>query len=106
MADVSAPGAPDVTAEGWLARRGDYGAEYAADLIPLIEATTCHLGCVNAGSEAERAEFGPGGNCHLLAQLCVPERMAEFVPEPDGPRCTARVDPATVGMEPLFEDPS
>lgn len=35
----------DVNDDGWLPRRGDYGAHYAADLIPLVEATSCHLGC-------------------------------------------------------------
>jgi hypothetical protein len=92
----------DVTDEGWLPSRGDYGAHYASDLIPLIEATTCHRGCVKAGDEATRAEFGPGGNCELLAYISAPERVKEIQPRDDGPHCTVRVDPATVGMEPLF----
>lgn len=80
----------DVNDDGWLPRRGDYGAHYAADLIPLVEATSCHLGCARSGTQQARDEFGPGGDCHLLAILTLPDRVLEIKPREDGPVCTVR----------------
>lgn len=80
----------DVNTDGWLPRRGDYGAHYAGDLIPLVEATSCAHGCTKAGTQEVRDEFGPGGDCHLLALMTLPERVREIEPRADGPVCTAR----------------
>jgi hypothetical protein len=96
----------DVTPEGWIPGRGDYGAHYASDLIPLVEAMSCRLGCTKSGTQATRDEFGPGGDCEVLAVLSLGDgetRIPELEPHAEGPRCRARVDPATVGMDPLFE---
>jgi hypothetical protein len=86
----------DVTSDGWLPGRGDYGAEYAADLIALIEASSCRHGCAKSGTQADRDEYGPGGNCVILAMVCMPERQKELEPRADGPVCTAR-EPLTAG---------
>jgi hypothetical protein len=119
----------DVTDEGWLPSRGDYGTHYADQLIQLIEARNCIQGCTHAGTLAAIREHGPGGTCHLLALVGLPERVKGFehdggvttIEQPDdargsrwgvipagtpAPLCAERVDPATVGMEPLFGEPS
>jgi hypothetical protein len=80
----------DVTPGGWLPHRGDYGKHYADQLIPLVEATTCRLGCTRSGTQKERDEFGPGGTCAVLMRMTEPERVAEIEPREDGPVCTAR----------------
>lgn len=88
----------------WAPWRGDYGAHYGADLIPLIEERSCVKGCTRAGTQAQRDEFGPGGSCYVLARVSLGEYgqvIPELEPRPDGPHCTAREDPATAGMEPL-----
>lgn len=83
----------DVTADGWLPRRGDYGAAYAFDLIPLVEATSCVLGCRKAGHEDDVAEFGPGGSCVVLMNMSIATDRVPIEPRDDGPRCTVREAP-------------
>jgi hypothetical protein len=80
----------------YLARRGDYGADYAIDLIPLVERTSCDQGCARAGSDEQIAEFGSGGVCNLLALMCVPEEVAQFDAREDGIHCSARVPRWTI----------
>jgi hypothetical protein len=46
----------------WAPYRGDYDADYADELIHVIERSNCRKGCVHSGTAAERREFGPGGN--------------------------------------------
>lgn len=97
---------PDTERVEWSPYRGDYGAHHSQDVIEAIEADSCIKGCTRSGTQAERDEFGPGGNCHILALVALGEYgqiIPELDPRPDGPHCTAREDPATVGMEPLFE---
>lgn len=94
----------EVGPEGWMPGRGDYGSEYSGDLIQIIERHNCLKGCTKSGTEAEREEFGPGGTCNILARVSLgQDAVPELDPRPDGPHCTARQDPAVVGMEPLFE---
>lgn len=71
--------------------RGDYGSEYATDLVAKIDGWNCALGCQRAGDDAARAEFGPGGNCSLLAQLFAKVPVPEFDPRQNGIHCIARV---------------
>jgi hypothetical protein len=88
----------------YVPRRGDFGAEHASDLIPIVEATNCVLGCINAGTATDIGEFGPGGNCPVLAMVC----LGDGAPVPELTRvgrridCSARVDPATAGMGPFL----
>jgi hypothetical protein len=89
---------------GWVPGRGDYGAEYATDLIRIIEQRNCVKGCTHAGSPAEVAEFGPGGCCPILARTFTEDALPEIDPRPDGPHCDARHDPATTGTTPLIEE--
>lgn len=89
----------------WAPYRGDYGTYYSTDTIELIEEHNCVKGCTRSGTKAQRAEFGPGGNCHVLALVSLGdygEVRPELEPRPEGPHCTAREDPATAGMESLF----
>lgn len=91
--------------EGWIPGRGDYGTEYSGDLVAIIEAHNCVKGCTRAGTAAQQAEFGPGGCCGVLARVALGNQpVPELDPRPDGPHCTAREDPATAGMEPLFTE--
>jgi hypothetical protein len=92
--------------EPWTPGRGDYGTEYAGDLIEIIEAHNCVKGCTRTGTPREIEDYGPGGTCEILARVSIPDAVPELDPRPEGPHCTARVDPATVGMEPLFGEPS
>ncbi len=92
----------EVGPEGWVPGRGDYGTEYSSDLIEIVERHNCVKGCTKAGSAAEREEFGPGGNCEVLAMIGADVPIPELEPRPAGPHCTARKDPATAGMAPLF----
>jgi hypothetical protein len=77
----------DVTDDGWLPARGDYGTHYADQVIQLIEARNCVQGCTHAGTLAAVREHGPGGTCHLLALVGLPERVKGF--EHDGGVTTA-----------------
>ncbi len=62
--------------------RGDYGTEYAHNLIEKIEQWNCSRGaCVHSGTEADRAESGPGGTCHLLASVFFGQPVPEFDPQ-------------------------
>jgi hypothetical protein len=97
---------PDTEQVEWAPYRGDYGVHYAGELIEGIEELNCVKGCLKAGTQAQRDEFGPGGNCDVLAIVSIGEygqTIPELDPRPDGPHCTARQDPATAGAAPLFE---
>ena len=95
----------DTSLVEWAPYRGDYGAHYAHELIEVIEERNCVKGCTRSGTQADRDEFGPGGNCHILAMVALGtygEIIPELDPQPEGPHCRARQDPAIAGMEPLF----
>lgn len=71
----------DVTAAGWLPHRGDYGTEYAGELVELVEARCCGAGrgCANAGTRAAiKRVGGAGGTCRLLMLMSLPERVHGF----------------------------
>lgn len=70
--------------------RGDYGCEYAADIVELIEGSNCTLGCTHAGTADEIAEFGPGGLCGLLMDVLAQIPVPELRRDPDGITCAAR----------------
>lgn len=101
----------------WAPYRGDYGADHSSDLIEAVEDLNCSKGCTRSGSKAAREEFGPGGNCHVLAALAMAEYggvVPELEPAPSGPHCRARIElppkpeprprrhPAPAGIPPLF----
>lgn len=90
----------------WTPGRGDYGTEYAGDLIAIIEAHNCVKGCTRAGTPREIEDYGPGGTCEILARVSIPDAVPELDPRAEGPHCSARVDPATASTDPLFEVPS
>jgi hypothetical protein len=84
----------DILKNGWTPGRGDYGADHSSDIIALIEEHNCVHGCTRAGTAAERKEFGPGGNCSLLASVAaggIP--IPELEPRRAGPYCTVRHPP-------------
>jgi hypothetical protein len=84
----------DIRANGWTPGRGDYGTDHSSDMIALIEEHNCVKGCTLSGTRAARREFGPGGNCELLALVAIGDGpIREFDPRPDGPHCTARIEP-------------
>lgn len=96
----------------WIPGRGDYGTEYASELIEVIESGNCKKGCLRSGSDAEKAEFGPGGNCGILAMVALGDGetpVPELDPTPRYPTCRVRepiptdFEVATRDMEPLFE---
>lgn len=68
----------DITGDGWVARRGDYGTEYAAELVYAIEQRNCSLGCAKSGTREQRRMYGPGGVCRLLMFLELQERVKGF----------------------------
>lgn len=80
----------DVTKDGWLAHRGDYGTEYAAELVSAIEQRNCSLGCAKSGTREQRRMYGPGGVCPLLALVSMGERVKGFSHDGNGdaPVCT------------------
>lgn len=88
----------------WRPGRGDYGTEYAGDMIELIERMNCSLGCTKAGTAKEIAEMGAGGSCPVISAVWAgfEDGIPELDPRPEGPHCRARVDPVTAGMEPLL----
>jgi hypothetical protein len=99
----------------WIPNRGDDGAYYSADLIEVIEDGNCRFGCLRSGTDADREEFGPGGNCTVLALVGLGDQstpIPELDPRPDGPFCRAReplptdFELATRNTEPLWEDHS
>jgi hypothetical protein len=92
--------------EPWKPGRGDYGCEYAGNLIEIVEQHNCVKGCTKAGTPEQVAEHGPGGVCDVLVRIFTEEPVPELDPRPDGPVCTVREDPATVGMDPLFDAPA
>lgn len=113
---------PDTARVEWAPYRGDYGAHYAHETIELIEEHNCVKGCTRSGTEPEREEFGPGGNCHILAMVALGDHdraIPELDPRPAGPHCDARQVPvpvlpgfdreeferATAGIDPLFPIP-
>ena len=77
--------------EGWAPGRGDYGCEYATDLIPIIERLNCVHGCANSGTPEAKAEYGPGGDCAILAATFLEKPIPELDPRPEGPHCRARI---------------
>lgn len=78
--------------------------EYAADACAAVESTSCALGCTRAGSPADIGEHGPGGSCDILGVIAAghPKPVPEILDHGDRLVCTARQDPATAGMAPLF----
>lgn len=104
------PGATD-----WTPGRGDYGADHCTDIIELVEELNCSTGrgCIHAGTRATIAEFGPGGNCGVLAMVVIADTpIPELDPQDEGPVCqryAERPEPVRRGMrtpkgiEPLFE---
>ena len=78
--------------------------EYAADAVAAIEATSCALGCTRAGTRADIGEHGPGGSCEILGVVSAghPKPVPEIRDYGDRLVCTARRDPATADMAPLF----
>lgn len=97
-----------LTDEGPVFGRGDYGAMYAGDLIELVERHNCVKGCLRSGTAAERAEFGPGGNCGLLAALFAEVAVPEFEPGPKRIVCKVREappEPEPVPLPPEMTEP-
>jgi hypothetical protein len=87
--------------------RGDYGAEYAGDLVRIVEQGNCVKDCAKSDPK-DRGEFGPGGNCIHLANLFVGLPIPEFDPRPDGIVCEVyESDEITAPLwpEPLGENP-
>jgi hypothetical protein len=104
--------------DGWTPGRGDYGADHSSGLIAIIEDHNCVKGCTLSGTRAARREFGPGGNCSILARVAIGdnEPIRELDPRREGPHCTARIPPPEPdppkprrrpdnpgGTEPLFD---
>lgn len=88
----------DVDRTTYVYGRGDYGTEYAGDLIRIIEAGNCGKArCIHAGSDKDVAEFGPGGNCRSLASLFAGIPIPEFDPRDDGIHCD-RFEAAVLGV--------
>jgi len=91
----------------WVPGRGDYGTEYAFALVEIIEEHNCSKGCVFAVRDAVD-EWGPGGNCSVLAMIGADVPVPELNPLPAGPVCRKREAPpsefdlSTVGMDPLL----
>jgi hypothetical protein len=78
--------------EGHVFGRGDYGSEYAADVIEIIERANCAKGCARAGGPEAIASVGaPGGSCDILARIWDQQPVPEIDPRDDGPVCNARV---------------
>ena len=77
---------------GHVFSRGDYGAEYASDVIEIIERFNCAKGCARAGSADVIAEVGSaGGSCDILARIWLQDPVPEIDPRDDGPVCKVRV---------------
>jgi len=108
--------APKDATDEWQPHRGDYGTEYAGDLVELIEQRNCVQGCTLAGARKLRREVGPGGSCIHLCTISLGDPVTGFVDDGgDAPLCTHRVPPPPpvrrgrrrrAGVEPLFEVPS
>lgn len=96
----------------WVPSRGDYGAYDATELIDRVEAGNCTKGCLKSGTAADRREFGPGGNCDVLAMLFSGEAVPQLDPTPRYPTCRVReplptsFEEATRDMDPLFPAPT
>lgn len=76
------PGLP-----GHVFGRGDYGSDYAIDVIDLIEERNCSLGCRH-GDPANPDH--PGGTCDILLRVATESPVPEIDPRADGPVCTRR----------------
>jgi hypothetical protein len=72
--------------DGWRPRRGDYGLEYLADVVGLIELMNCTKGC----RLGEPGSDEPGGSCRIILRLLDERPAPEIDPRPGGPVCTAR----------------
>lgn len=78
--------------EGHVFGRGDYGCEYASDVIEIIEGMNCAQGCARAGGpEAIAAMGSAGGSCDILARIWSQDPVPEIDPRDDGPVCKVRV---------------
>ena len=94
--------------EGHVFGRGDYGCEYAADIVAIIERFNCSKGCVRAGTAEDIASIGgPSGLCDIALRVFETKPVPEIDPRKDGPVCNARQpipepDPYE-GVEPLFQ---
>jgi len=97
IGDVVSQLRDDIRENGWRPTRGDYGSDHSSDLIEVIEAHNCVHGCLKSGSAAKRKEFGPGGNCEILARIAFwqsdDEPIREIDPRLSGPHCNAREAP-------------
>lgn len=80
----------DITGDGWVAQRGDYGTHHVDQLTEAIERRNCSLGCARSGTRDQRRMYGPGGVCTLLALLGMQERVKGFSHDGnrDAPVCT------------------
>lgn len=89
MADGTHP-----TWEPFVGGRGSYGWNYADDAVRHMEEHNCSKGCT-VPTEQDKAEFGPGGTCPLLAHLYADEPIAEFEGTTTHVVCHARQVPST-----------
>lgn len=90
--------------------RGDYGAEYAFEIIEIIERLNCVKGCLRAGDASDIANIGPSGVCEIALRVLEEKPVPEIDHLPSGPVCNARQpilepDPYE-GMEPLLPEAS
>jgi hypothetical protein len=77
--------------EGVIFGRGDYGCEYASDVIAIIEQFNCVKGCARAGDLVGPALGGsPGGSCDILDRIWSEEPVPEIDPRDEGPVCKVR----------------
>jgi hypothetical protein len=82
-------GGPSIDRATHVYGRGDYGTDYAGELIEKVEAWNCVRGCYHA--VGQDPEYGPGGLCHLLANLIAELPIPEFIPHARSIECTARI---------------
>jgi hypothetical protein len=75
--------------------RGDYGAEYASELIELVERDNCSLGCTYPDPSTVLV-FGPGGDCDLLIALFLEVPVPEFRRDEHTITCLSRQAPGGV----------
>lgn len=68
--------------EGHVFGRGDYGAEYASDIVEIVERMNCSKGC--------RWAIEDDPTCQILANIYDLRPVPEIDPRPDGPVCNAR----------------
>lgn len=62
---------------------------YAFDAIDAVEEANCSKGCVHgARTRAALAEWGPGGQCDVLAQVAIGDEVVDELTLGDGGRVT------------------